>query len=219
MRIGFWPFTIFAAALGACASPTEPGVCRNGRDDLGRGPTNHYVLTCAPEGLDVRCTAQHSQVGYCADSTRRDVTASVAWISSDPSVGEFLSPGFLKVLSSGQVEISAKAGFEIVSGDYAYDVAPGLTPERLAHLLVVVSEAGNPDRRVANARIDVRPTRGPSQTGQPSTTGSRWFWIFAGPAQVQASMDGYESAETTAPSPLPNGAFTQHANLDLRRIR
>ena len=219
MRALYWPVIALAVATSACASPTGPGECRNGSDGLGRGPTSLYVLRCAPEGLDVRCIAQHSQVGYCADGIIRDVTTSVEWISSNPTVADYASPGLLKVLGAGQVEVSVKAGSEIISGDYAYDVAPGLTPERLAHLLVVVSEAGNPDRRVANARIDVRPARGPSQTGQASNTGSRWFWIFAGPAQVQASMNGYESAETIAPPPLPDGAFTQHANLGLRRIR
>ena len=206
-------------SLATCSSPTDPGVCRDGHDGLGRGPTNLYSFTCAYVGSDtIQCASTHLQAGYCADSTRRDVTATTEWVTSNPAAATFVSPGVLKVTGTGQIEITAKVSFAQVSGDYVYVVSPGATPERLIKVSVIVRDAANTERRLVNAAIVVEPERGPSQSCRSSGTGHCEFWVFDGRILARASLQEYEPAEGFAVRPSPD-TFSQHAILDLRAIR
>ncbi len=207
-----------AGSLATCSSPLEPGECRDGHDGLGRGPTNFYTLSCSYVGSDtIQCASQHAQVGYCANSTRSDVTATTVWSTSNPAAATFVSPGVLKITGAGQVQVTAKIGFDEASGDYAYSVAPGTTPERLLKLSVIVRDAANADRRLGGATIEVEPDRGPSQSCLSSATGHCNFWVFDGRTRVRASLQGYESSDVLATR--PSGGFTMLATLDLQRIR
>ena len=108
-----------AGSLATCSSPLEPGECRDGHDGLGRGPTNFYTLSCSYVGSDtIQCASQHAQVGYCASSTRSDVTATTVWSTSNPAAATFVSPGVLTITGAGQVQVTAKIGFDQASGDY-----------------------------------------------------------------------------------------------------
>jgi hypothetical protein len=201
-----------------CSSPTDPGACHDGRDGLGRGPVVFYVMTCAYMGSDtIQCASERRETGYCADMTRRDVTVTTQWLSSDPAAATFVSPGVLRITASGQVQVIAKIGFDEASGDYVYLVAPGTTPERLLKLLVIVRDAANADRRLVGAAVQVEPDRGVMQTCLTSTTGHCNFWVFDGRTRVRASLQEYESSAVLATTPA--GGFTMLATLDLPRVR
>jgi hypothetical protein len=207
-----------ALAFATCSSPIGPGECRNGVDDRGRGPVIFHTLQCTPVGSDVQCVTQRSEGGHCFDPTSRNVTASAEWISSNPGVARFTSPGFLRVFSAGQVEISSRVGPDGAVGDHAYVVGLGAVPERLSRLFVRVRDAAT-SGRLLNVRVEIQPTRGPSQSCETGVAEPCSFLIFVGPTRVSASLQGYESAEMTAPPPLPDEPFTQSATLDLRPMR
>ena len=206
-------------SLSTCSSPTGPGPCRNGRDGLGRGPVDAYDFSCAYVGADtIQCESRHSQLGYCSAFVHKDITATTEWLTSNPAAAMFISPGLMKIVGTGQVEIIAKVGSREASGGYVYVVAPGTTPERMINLSVIVRDAANADRRLAGATIQVEPDRGPPQSCLSSSTGHCNFWVFDGRIRVRASLQGYESSEALAVRPWPDG-FTLLATLDLRRIR
>ena len=207
-----------ALALAACSAPTGPDGCRNGVDEKGRGPTLAHTLQCMPVVSDVQCVTLQSEVGFCASGISRTTTASSEWISSNPSVARFTSPGFLRVFSAGQIEISSRVGRDVAEGDYAYAVAPGAVPERLSRLFVRVRDAAS-NGRLLNVRVEVQPTRGPSQSCETSVAEICSFLIFVGPARISTHLQGYEPAEIDAPPSLPDEPFTQSATVDLRRIR
>jgi hypothetical protein len=201
-----------ASSALACRSPTSPGECHNGQDGYGRGPTPNVSVRCASVGSDVQCQSTLTESGYCAAPGSRDVTAMSQWISSNPTVAAFTAPGLLKVLAPGEVALSATYGFQSTS-DLAFRVAPGAVPEQLVHLLVTVEDASIPNRRIANASIEVSPERGPGQSCSSSSAGSCFFWVFPTTVRVRASTVGYQPADATAPPPA--GSFIQYVPLKL----
>lgn len=208
-----------AGSLVTCSSPTDPGACHNGRDGLGRGPITVHTFSCAYAGSDtIQCTSQQRQTGYCRDSTPRDMTAMTEWLTSNPGAATFISPGLLKVTGTGHVQVIARVGFSEASGDYAYAVAPGATPERLMKLSVILQDATNTQKRLADAAIEVVPERGPPQSCRSSSTGHCQFWVLDGRIRVRATLQGYEPAEGFAVKPFPNDIF-QRAIFDLKPIR
>jgi hypothetical protein len=148
----------------------------------------------------------------------RDVTSITEWSSSNPAAAIVVSPGVLKVVGSGVVQLIGKVGMQAADSRHVYAVAPGTTPERLINLSVIVRDAANVDRRLVGAAIQVEPDRGPAQSCLSSGTGHCEFWVFDGRIRARATMQGYGSAEGIAVKPSPD-TFTQHAILDLRAIR
>jgi len=195
--------------LTDCGSPLAPGQCR---DPEGRGPIPFLSFSCAPSGFDLRCVATLAETGYCATPGTRDVTAMAQWTSSNSSVASFASPGLLRVLIPGEVEIMVAYGYQTAfSRDFT--VAPGATAEEMVHLLVIVEDATVPNKRIADASIDVMPERGPAQHCQSSSTGACFFWVFPTAVRVRANKLGYQPSEGIAPA--PTGGVSQNVSLKL----
>jgi hypothetical protein len=76
----------------------------------------------------IQCASRRAEIGYCADSTQRDVTATTEWFTSNPAAATFISPGVMKITGTGQVRVIAKIGSREAGDDYVYVVAPGTTP-------------------------------------------------------------------------------------------
>ena len=209
------------AALATCSSPTEPSCVIPGtKPPMSRGPIHYYGFTCGYVGADtIQCTAQDVETGYCADSPPIDITARTEWFTSNPAAAVFTSPGLLKVIGTGQVQVTAKFGFAGIDGDYVYAVALGTTPERLIKLSVILRDAADTERRLPDAAIEVLPERGPSQSCRSSNTGHCEFFVLDGRIRVRAMLEGYEPAEGLAVRPWQDTPLYQHAIFDLRRIR
>jgi hypothetical protein len=175
-------------------------------------------MLCTYAGSDTfQCRSTLRQVGYCAEEGLRDITAMSEWFTSNQAVAAFVSPGVLKVTGTGQVQVSSKYRFDLISDAYVYVVAPGTIPERLLQLSVIVRDAANADRRLVGATIQVEPDRGPSQSCLSSATGHCIFWVFDARIRIRAGMQGYDSADGVA-TKLPD-SFTMHATLALQRMR
>jgi hypothetical protein len=94
-----------------------------------------------------------------------------------------------------------------------FTVAPGATPEEMVHLLVIVEDATVPNKRIADASIDVMAERGPAQHCQTSSTGACFFWVFPTTVHVRASKPGYQPSEGIAPP--PTSGVSQNVSLKL----
>ena len=207
-------FLIFASICAAFCSPTDP--CEGGHDSLGRGPIEILQVFCDPMGADVQCRATSRQAGYCATGGT-DITATSQWTSSNPVVATFTAPGFLKVLAPGEITISPGMGY---SGDYDYTVAPGIPPERMSKLSVIVEDAAQSGKRLVGAHIEVTPERGPSQTCFSNNTGFCGFWIFPTTVRARATFSGYESTDGVAQPPTTEQTtgLSQSIFLKLSRV-
>jgi hypothetical protein len=186
-----------AAISASCSSMTAPSCT----DQEGRGsklPSELDITTCVQDGNDVRCRAvatnRHDLYVYCPIDL--DVTDQATWISSDTTVGVFDAPGHLKVLSAGQVQVSAKYGLlaTLSYPKWLFVVAPGSVPQHIIRWGVVVDD-GATRRSIVDAVVQLQPQSGPTQTCQTDSRGVCDFTIVAGTVQVQISKTGYQSAQ------------------------
>ena len=186
--------------MAGCNSPTSPGECRNGKDGLGRGPTEFLTFRCTSIGSDLQCQATSQDVGYCARAGTRDVTAIATWTSSNAQIGMFVgTTGRLNIIGSGQLTIRAGPGYS--PDAVTYTVAPGAIPQRMADFGVIVENASNTQQRVVDATVEIVPELGVAQTCQTDRSGFCRFWVFPTTIRVRASRTGYLSTEGISPPP------------------
>jgi hypothetical protein len=131
-------------------------------------------------------------------------------------VAIFESPGFLKVLGSGLVVVSARQGV-LAAESLAFSVAPGTPPEQMVNLEIAVVDATvvNTNHWLVGAEVDATSERGPRQrciTSGP--IGSCNLWVFAGRVRVHASAAGYMPGEASV-APPPTGLFSQYVKVGL----
>ena len=187
--------TAGAASLATCNSPTGPGPCVNGVDGLGRGPVYSYNLSCAYAGSDtIQCTNGLREGGYCAVTGLRDVTGITEWASSNPAAAIVVSPGVLKIIGAGIVQVIGKVA-------------------------VIVQDTASTPRRLTGAAIHIEPDRGPSQSCVSNSTGFCEFWVFDGRIRARATLQGYEPAEGVAARASQDNPQYQSVTLGLRAIR
>jgi hypothetical protein len=149
----------------------------------------------------------------------RDITATTEWLTSNPSAATFVSPGVMKVIGTGQVDVIIKVGTQQESGRYAFAVALGTTPERLVKLSVITQDTASTPRRLARAAVHVEPDRGPTQQCVTDNGGLCYFWVFDGRIRARATLNGYEPAEGLAARMPDDNPFSQNVTLALRAIR
>jgi hypothetical protein len=179
------------------------------------GPTA-LTLSCLPSGADLQCQAIASamdQLYVCGSIPNQDVTTAATWTSSDITVATFTAAGFLKVLAPGQTHITA-TWHSLSEDPIAFEVAPGVTAERLTSLVVIAQSASDMNARIAGVAIDVVPDRGAAQSCVTNSLGSCGaLWVPSTTIVVRGSKSGYETAQTTvAPSP----SFYASALLQMR---
>lgn len=220
---------VLAVFVTAC-HPTAPSCT----DAEGRGSSapDTIVITCAPNGADVQCTAVGTNTDglyvYCPVTF--DWTDQVMWIATDPaadfahpgaptdpSVAAFGRPGtpagFLKVSGAGRVQITASFGF-LSSNTYAFAVAPGVTAERLATLYVNASDART-SAALSGVQVDVHPDRGGPQACVTNQFGGcvGTLWVLTGSVQIHGAKAGYQDAQTSVT--FTPGNLSQGINLKL----
>lgn len=189
-----------AVASMGCQSSLAPGACENGHDGLGRGPIVTLSFTCSPSGSDLQCTSGLNESSYCAVSGTRDVTSATQWSSSNPAIATFTAPGLLHVLAPGQIEVTPTYAYQS-AGPQAYTVGPGLSPETMVSLLVVVEDVRTAFSRIVDASVDVEPARGPAQHCQSNANGACTLWVFRTSVRVRVSKPGFQNGEAVAPAP------------------
>jgi hypothetical protein len=209
---------VLSAALAvmiACRSTTAPSCT----DQYGRGSDQPDTLniSCTTIDADMQCSAVATNTGglyvYCPVTL--SVTGQSAWKSSDVSVAAFTGspPGFLKVLTSGRIEVSATYGFlQGSAGTYA--VAPGTTPERMIQVSVIVEDSRTA-ARVPDVLIDIFPERGAEQTCMTNQFGGclPFPLVLSGTTRIKALKAGYVSIETSLPP--PQGSLFQSTIIKL----
>jgi hypothetical protein len=85
--------------------------CGTGQSPAGPGPTL-VTISIAPSNplIAAETGQQFEATGIYSDNTTKDLTKTVAWSSSDPSVVELSKPGYAFGKTAGKAKIKASAG-------------------------------------------------------------------------------------------------------------
>jgi hypothetical protein len=194
---------LVVAMLGAC-SPTQP------TRECGNIPPLPDVLTaiCSLNGSIASCQARTEGRGLYCTAAGEDVTSSVRWISTNPSVGRFLGPGRFEFSTPGTTVIYAQDSRLVSTQSYAYAVSEsGLVRQVFPIDVSVVDRRSN--EFLSSATVQFTFDGGPTQTcrldvGLPFVPCRFWFDVFeanvspGGPrGVVVASRPGYSTESET----------------------
>jgi hypothetical protein len=186
------------AAASGCSSTLAPGECRDGHDYLGRGPTVLLQGDCIVVGSDLQCHMDRNEGGYCA-GPKRDVTTLARWVSTDSSVGVFITPGFFQARSNGATAIYAELDDLYSPQSFAYLFQTGQAPRQIGSVDISVWQTTT-GGVLRGATVEFIPQSGSQQICQtrlaPPWTPCR-FWSDFSPALVRASEAGYVTVEQT----------------------
>ena len=157
------------------------------------------VRECRATGADLQCHAYRTEISYCAGPDQ-DVTLTAVWTSSNPSVAAIgapgTSPGYLKVLAFGSVQVTAAyGGHSDTTGQFF--VSPEAGPQQNGSLGVTAIDAAT-SARIPNAFVEIQPQEGPLQSGETDTSGRYTFATFrvrvGGTIDIDVRKDGYQTA-------------------------
>jgi hypothetical protein len=188
-----------ASASLRCGSEMIDGC----NDPLHRVNPSCLSLSCAPAVFDLECHVRRESCGFYCDppGPLGDVTKNAKWVSSNPSVADFVAPGDLKIFAAGRVTVHAEYGFD-QSIENAYDVSTTAAPEPIVRLVVTVQSAVSTGP-VADARIDLVPDRGIAQTCNTDATGICKFSTWIATLQLHVSKVGFEPADVVVHQKAP----------------
>ena len=188
-------------------SPLGPGECRNGKDGIGRGPFTEVWVECTQASSGVQCRADRVEWGYCAELTR-DVTSVSRWISTNPSVAAFTSPGQLEIRAIGGTAVYAEFESYYSPQVFGFFVDPAGNLQRVGVVDVQVFNTST-GGVLPLTNVEFTPQTGGAQTcqqgpGAPYTPCR--FWSDLSPGVVRASKSGYAPAQQTVTPEPPNPA-------------
>ena len=201
MQITSRTLLIAAVFLSNACGPASPSPTCGDAAGLGRGVSSasELLISCSPLGSDLQCSAVATNRDelYICKSVNETVTDQTTWMSSNPSVAVFGPAGSLKVLAAGVVAITP-TWQSISPTPIAFNVAPGVSPERMVNFTVIVQDSVS-GARVPSVRIDVMPQRGQAQTCQTGQFGSCLpnLWILPGSVELLATKAGYVPLDKT----------------------
>ncbi len=128
-----------------------------------------------------------------------DVTAQAEWSTSDPAIGQVMSPGYIRAVSRGIVRVTAVYASLTVRGwPYSYLLDPAAPTITLSTLTGNVLEdvPGYPKPLIGDVQIEI--IEGTHNIGRTATTIANGafsmpdFWMNE-PFTARASKAGYES--------------------------
>ena len=116
----------------------------NASSVLSVGPPTLISISLSPPkaSLSPGQTQQFSALGYFADGTSSDVTNSVTWSSSAPTMASISSTGLVTCLAAGQLSISAS------SGQVVGDASLSISAPNIKSIAVSAPSAGLPAGQV-----------------------------------------------------------------------
>ena len=186
-----------AVAASSCSSPTS--ACDDPRATSG---FNTIMVSCIPSASDARCSATaYNYNTYTCGTTSKDVTALATFISSDPSVATFgtpgVAPGYVTAVGTGNVTITASyANLDVIESARMF-FSPGVASENLVDLTVSVRNAVTL-ATIAGASVTVTPDKGVSQTCATNQFGScRVQQLRHGVFVIAATASNYQPGQST----------------------
>jgi phospholipase C len=124
-----------ATILGGCGATGTPGPTGPTLSSIAVTPAN----TSVPQGM----TQQFKATGTYSDNSTQDLTATVAWTSSAPSVVTISSAGLGNAVGFGKTTIMGASGS--VNGSTPFSTTASALSQYFQHVVVIVQENRTPD--------------------------------------------------------------------------
>jgi hypothetical protein len=184
------------AGCGSKSSPTGPAV-----SGLPRGVTALTVKGKAALTAPGQ-TTQLTLEATLSDGSKKDVTSTATWQSSNKNVVTVSPAGLAMAVDFGKTIVNGNA-----AGRGSLGLVMTVLPEGTYILAGRVTEAGN--LSIADARVDVIGGPMSGRAVMTNTFGNYAFNGVSGVAQVRATKDGYQPATQNV------SQDTEHVNVDL----
>ena len=147
-------------------------------------------------------TTQLTLEATLSDGSKKDVTATATWSSSNKNVVTVSPAGLAMAVDFGKTSVSG-----IAAGRSSPGLVMTVLPEGTYILAGRVTEAGN--LSIADARVDVIGGPMSGRAAMTDTFGNYAFNGVSGVAQVRATKDGYQPATQNV------SQNTEHVNVEL----